>query len=69
MNELLSFCNLIEKKPSFRSFHSLCLTQYTKIVQRNELYKLAPKIRGPKAFFLEKLAFFFEKPDFGHSGT
>ena len=63
----MGFCDLIEKTQNFRSFHSLCLTQHTKIVQRDELYKLAAKIRGRKAFFFEYLEF-FRKTDFGHSG-
>ena len=68
MRELLNFCDLIEKMLSFRNFSVVCLTQYTKIDRRDELYKLAAKIRGQKAFFWE-LRLFLGSPGFGHSGV
>ena len=53
-----------EKHLSSQYFKDLYLVQHTKIVRRDELYKLVAKNRGPKAFLVENLAIFLKEVDF-----
>ena len=58
------FYIILEKRLSFQYFKCLYLVQHTKIVQRDELYKLVAKNRGSKAFLVENLAVFSREVDF-----
>ena len=58
------FLLFFEKRLSSQYFKCLYLIQYTKIVRRDELYKLDAKNRSQKAFLVENLDIFSIEVDF-----